>query len=204
MLFPLEYAVLEKALNDAGCPSMMRDGERFDGKLRTYRCDRARLVALLADPDAKDAQKVRLTFNEGDRVFNLRTGEQVGKPHKAAIKLEPGAAVLFSALDHRVDAVQVVATPTVNAGRRVAVKIDVRTDGPPPGKRLVAVDMAPEDGQAPAWARRFVACENGAGEAYFPVALNEMIGKYRVRARDLLSGGEGGAKVLVLPVAELP
>ena len=33
--------------------------------------------------------------------------------------------------------------------------------------------------------------------------LNDSTGKYRVRARDLLSGGEGSAKVLVLPVAEL-
>jgi hypothetical protein len=85
----------------------------------------------------------------------------------------------------------------------VAVKITVRTDGPAPGKRLVAVDMALEDGQAPAWARRFVACENGTGDTYFPVALNETTGKYRVRARDLLSGEEGSAGVVVLPVAEL-
>ena len=202
-LFPLEYAVLERALNDVGCTSLIADGGRFDGHLRVCRYDRARLVALLADPAAGETQKLRLPFGEGDRVFNLRTGQSVGKPNKATIKLEPGAAALFSALDHKVDAVQVVATPTVNAGRRVAVKIIVRTDGPPPGKRLVAVDMAPEDGQPPAWARRFVNCENGAGETYFPVALNDSTGKYRVRARDLLSGGEGSAKVLVLPVAEL-
>jgi len=48
-----------------------------------------------------------------------------------------------------------------------------------------------------------VACENGAGETYFPVALSDTTGKYRVRARDLLSGVEGQAMVLVLPVVEL-
>jgi hypothetical protein len=202
-LFPLEYAVLESALNGANCPSMIPAGGRFDGRLRAYRYDRARLVALLADPAAGGTQKVRLPFNENDRVFNLRTGLPVGKPHRVTLKLEPGAAALFSALDHKVGALQVVATPTVNAGRRVAVKITVRTDGPAPGKRLVAVDMALEDGQAPAWARRFVPCEGGAGDTYFPVALNETTGKYRVRARDLLSGEEGSAGVVVLPVAEL-
>ena len=201
-LLPLEYAVLERALNDAGCASMIPGGGRFDGRLRAYRYDRARLVAMLADPAAGETQKVSLPFGENDRVFNLRTGQTVGKPQKATIKLDPGAAALFSALDHKVDTVQVVATPTVNAGRRVTVKISIRTDGPLPGRRLVAVDMAPEDGQSPAWARRFVICENGAGETYFPIALNDATGKYRVRARDLLSGGEGSIKVLVLPVAE--
>jgi len=85
----------------------------------------------------------------------------------------------------------------------VAVRIAVRTDGPVPGKRLVAVDMAPEDGQAPEWSKRFVVCEKGAGETYFPVALNDATGKYRVRAQDLLTGAEGRGMVLVLPVAEL-
>ncbi len=198
-VFPLEYAALDKALNGAGCPSMISGENRFDGRVRAFRYDRARLVAFLADPAAKDAQRVRLPFGENDRVFNLRTGQPVGKPHKATVKLEPGAAALFSALDHKVEAVQVAATPTVNAGRRVAVKLIVRTDGPAPGKRLVVVDMASGDGQAPEWERRFVNCENGAGELYFPVALNDTTGKYRVRAQDLLSGAEGRGMVLVLP-----
>ncbi len=202
-VFPLEYAVVEEVLNGAACPSANPGEGRFDGRIRTYHYDRARLVAFLAEPDAKEAQKLRLPFGGSDRVFDLRTGESVGKPQKAMVKVEPGSAVLYSALDHRVDSVQVVATPMVNAGRRVAIKLIVRTDGPAPGRRLLSVEMSPEDGQAPAWAKRCVICENGTGETYFPVALNEATGKYRIGATDLLSGAEGRAMVLVLPQAEL-
>ena len=201
-LFPMEYAVLETALGEAGCPSTIPEGVRFDGRMRAYRYDRARIVAFLADPNAAEAQKLRLPFGENDRVFNLRTGETVAKPHRATLKLEPGAAALYAALDHRVEAVQVAATPAVNAGRRVAVKIVVRSDGAAPGKRLIAVEFAPETGTAPPDTRRFVVCENGTGETYFPVAANEMTGKYRVVARDLLSGAEGRAAVQVLSPAE--
>ena len=202
-IFPLEYAVVERALNGAGCPSVIPGGVRFDGRARAYRYDRARMLAFLADPAAGETQEVRLPLVEGVRAYNLRTGKPVGKPQKATVQLEPGAAALFSVLDHKVETIQVAASPTVNAGRRVAVKLTVRTDGPAPGRRLLAVEMAPEGGPAPPWTKRRVICENGAGETYFPVALNDTPGKWRVRAKDLLTGEEGHAMVLVLPQAEL-
>lgn len=169
-------------------------GERFGA---TY--GNAALVALLADRNANgETQKLRVPLDKSSHVYDLRAGLKVLRPAKNEVQLVRGGAALYSVLPYEITSCTITAPPSVQAGTRAPLHIALEATKGMPGDHLVRIDVfavttetmvaLPHYGQE-------VACPKGEGDAYVPFALNDPTTRYRIVARDLLTGVFGEAFV---------
>jgi hypothetical protein len=170
----------------------------FEGKVFRFHYGTAQILALLADPGAAHAQKLKRLFPKTATVYDLCAGERVGKPWKLTAKIEPGAVACYAALPYKVKGVAVISQNTVAAGQRLPLRFSVVTDNDSPGKHLVCVDLVPKKRPPLKHYRQLLTCENGVGDTYIPLARNETPGSYHLEVRDVLSGVRTAIPVTVL------
>lgn len=185
-------------LKRAGCeplPAPTHKGKNgFQGDIFHYRYGAAELYALLTHEDSP-GQRLRMPFEKKDRVYDLRRGKKVRKPHSAAYRLAGGDACVFAKLPYEVSGLTVVTPGGVAAGRRLPVHISIQTRRELPGDHLICLDFMPDKGKPLTHYRQYVHCANGTGETFIPLALNEIPGRYLLRVRDILTGTEKTARV---------
>ncbi|MBI5093940.1 MAG: beta-galactosidase trimerization domain-containing protein [Candidatus Hydrogenedentes bacterium] len=173
----------------------------FSGECFEYRYGAATIVGLLRDADGGPAtESVRLTMKSKGVVYDVLQGLRLTRSKGIPVRLARGEAALFAQLPYDVTGIIVLAPETVPAGRRVTVRMKVRTQGELAGEHVVHVDIAPRNGKPLRYYSRDVVCPSGEGETYIPLARNESPGFYQVTARDVLTGVEAATTVEITPV----
>lgn len=174
---------------------------RFDGEVVRWTYGPAHLVGLLRRPDAGDRAKFDLNLHLEGYVYDLGTGTLLRKPEKTEVELEPGGVAMFSALPYEVTRLEIQAASTkLFPGQRLRVAVAVKTDEALPEKHVVWVDLVDAQGKVLEQYSRGVVCAGGLGEVRLPLVLNEDLGFYTVRARDVLTGMEASARIeIALP-----
>jgi hypothetical protein len=107
------------------------------------------------------------------------------------IELEPGEAEVVAALPYEVAQLEMTTLETAKAGDRLPVALHIDAGDDMPGDHLVRLDLIPLVEEWPEPMRHYAreaVCRESRGEGYFPIALNEKPGSYKIVARDLLSG----------------
>ncbi|HPO11953.1 MAG TPA: beta-galactosidase trimerization domain-containing protein [Candidatus Hydrogenedentes bacterium] len=195
---PALKAFFLSVLERAGCeplPAPTHKGKNgFQGNIFHYRYGAAELYALLTHEDSP-GQRLRMPFEKKDRVYDLRRGKKVRKPHSAAYRLAGGDACVFAKLPYEVSGLTVAAPAGIAAGRRLPVHINIQTRRELPGDHLICLDLMPDKGEPLMHYRQYVHCAKGVGETFIPLALNEIPGRYLLHARDILTGTEKIARV---------
>lgn len=175
------------------------DGRILHGECVALRYGEADIVGLLADPRATKDQKLVLDWDKNRNVYNMEQGKRLTRAKKTKVKLAPGDTAVFCVLPYAVSQVSVETPNTVEAGRRLPVRISIKTRETPPGKHLVHVTLNRGLANPAPYYARDIVCERGEGQTYIPLALNEARGTYTVVVRDVLSGMTAQTSVAVGP-----
>ncbi len=196
--------VLASRLREAGLePSLpLAEPDALPPGVRQYRfaAGNVQFYGLVAGPETS-RHRVTLAFDKKDAVYDLTEGAPVLRPHKTVVHLEPGAAAVFARLPYRVKSLEIVAPEVTAAGARLPVQCLIGTDTGTAGDHRVVAELAPFNGKAKPWHRVYIACHQGAGRGYIPLARNLPLGHYLLKLRDLTTGTTATHDLKVVPPA---
>ncbi|MCC6794592.1 MAG: beta-galactosidase [Candidatus Hydrogenedentes bacterium] len=161
-------------------------GERFSASV-----ENTALYALLANADAPNAQKLQLQFDKRSYVYDLRARMPVLRPAKVEVELAPGAAAMYALLPYDVSACTLTVPPSHQIGTRLPLHVKLETVKGMPGDHLVHIDVYAVTTETsfplPHYSQDLV-CAKGEGTGFIPFALNDAMTRYRIVARDVLTG----------------
>lgn len=186
----------------AGCaPPVELAGDAnnaFQGARYRLRYGQANLIALLSDPDGPPkGQNIRLELPKGFYYYDLIRGIPQSARSRLSRRLAPGAPLLLAALPYRVEKLHLEAPASTAAGHRVPLRIMLQARDATPGEHLVRIEMSAGMNRPLPHYTRLVTCKAGLGETYLPLALNEIPGRYRITAHDILTGLSATAQIEV-------
>ena len=196
------HGALDDMLKHAGIAPVFeiktRKGKEFQGERFAAANGNIALYAMLANADAPNIQKVQLQFDKKSHVYDLRAGMPVLRPAKVEAEMAPGAAAMYAVLSYEVSACTLTVPASNQIGTRLPlhVKIDSLKDAP--GDHLVHIDVYAVTTETsiplPHYSQDLV-CAKGEGTGFIPFALNDPMTRYRIVARDVLTGAASEAFV---------
>jgi hypothetical protein len=183
---------IDKALETAAIvptlPVSMGDGSaRFYGIRREYVWDAGvRIWAVLASHTTAPTRPVAFDLPKGSYAWDVSEGKLL--PNKKHLKrpLSSDFPCVISLLPYRIESFSIRAPEAVVAGKRLHYVLSLRAE-PPAGRHVAEVSLWKDNKPLDAYRARVV-IENGVGEGFFPLAQNDLPGKYRIEAVDLLTG----------------
>jgi hypothetical protein len=145
-----------------------------------------------------EGEEVRIRFPEPRHTYDIRAHRYLGHTAEIAARLGYGDARIYARLPYTVESVRVKAPTAVSAGRAIAFRVSLSTKGGgKPGDHVASVKVYGPDGGE----RRHYACRlplrRGSGSSAVPLALSDPEGVWRILARDVATGVEGEARVVV-------
>ena len=194
-LVPHEFHAIKSFIADLPGVDRQNEEESFLGTVNTYTYGDARIYAVLPALDAP-RQSLRLPMKKDDVAYNIFTGEKIRRPHRTKFQLLDGRPLVVTALPHEITEIVVNVPEIVHVGQRLPIQIVAKAGKGRAGKHLFIVDLMPAHGAPIPWYRRIVTAESGVAETFIPLAWNEILGKYSLRVRDILTG-----KQTLTPVA---
>jgi hypothetical protein len=123
-------------------------------------------------------------------VYDARRGEYLGHGKEFALRFTPEMLASVSAvLPYRVQGLAVSAdSAAVDQGNTLQCRVEVRTDGPKPGRHVIRVDALGPDGVVSGVHSQNLTMEKGEGAIVFRTARNEPVGRWRLVLRDMATG----------------
>jgi hypothetical protein len=162
-----------------------------------YRFGKAELFAALKDSGAKKSA-LEIQIPDGMFAYDSISGTRL-KSSKARVSWNDAGAALIAVLPYRVSRLILDAPEEVEAGHRLSFSIQVKTYEALPGDHVVHVTLLDQNHKVIQYYEMDVLCEDGSGEGYFPLAMNEMPGRYALIVRDVLSGAETTQRIEIHP-----
>ena len=143
----------------------------------------ATYLGLLLD----NGKKVKVELAQGGQIYELsRGGGYLGEGKSAALDLRDKPYALFAVLPYKIESVRLEAEAG-RCGTDLPLTFRIKTTGTPV-KHVVHLDVWRPDGSyAYALSRNFV-FSNGTWNGALPLALNDPPGKWRIVAREVVSG----------------
>lgn len=196
------HGVLDEVLKRAGATPAFEikagKGKEFQGERFAAAIGNIALYALLADADAPATQKLQLQFDRKSRLYDLRKRMPVLRPAKVEIELAPGAAAMYALLPYEVSTCTLTVPPSHQIGARLPLHVKIDTVKGVQGDHLVHIDVYAVTTETsiplPHYSQSLV-CAKGEGTGFVPFALNDAMTRYRIVARDILTGVSGEAFV---------
>jgi hypothetical protein len=190
-----EAEILDRMLAEAGIlpPARVRSRGKagFLGTTARFRYGKAHILALLREPSGGPSiQTVRVNWEVPGKRYDMVVGGLPMRGNRFAARLARGDWALYAALPYDVQALELTAPEKIEAGNRLVFNVRVKTKGDLPGEHAVHVTLARVGDHAPDHLSHTVVCSDGAGQHYFPLALNESPGTYILQARDVVTGVE--------------
>ncbi|MFP4171857.1 MAG: beta-galactosidase trimerization domain-containing protein, partial [Candidatus Hydrogenedentota bacterium] len=193
---------LDSTMRNAGLRpivELFQEDNWFPGERVGFRFGEARFVGLLRDPvRGPDQTRLRLNLSGGGYVYDLIAGEPVTRPQRISARLGRGEAALYSVLPYEVTELAMLAPEQVMAGERIPVALALRTQDGLPGRHWIRLRLEDPAGETVSYHSQTIEARDGRAQAYFPLAHNQRPGRYRVIARDMLTGRTATASVNVV------
>ncbi|MFO7775772.1 MAG: beta-galactosidase trimerization domain-containing protein, partial [Candidatus Hydrogenedentota bacterium] len=183
---------LDSAMRNAGLRpivELFQEENWFPGERVGFRFGEATLVGLLRDPvRGRDQTRLSLNLSGEGYVYDLIGGEPVTRPQRISARLGPGEAALYSVLPYEVTELAMLGPEQVMAGERIPVALALRTQDGLPGKHWIRLRLEDPTRETVSYHSQTIEARDGRAQAYFPLAHNQRPGRYRVIARDMLTG----------------
>ncbi|MDP6115844.1 MAG: beta-galactosidase [Planctomycetota bacterium] len=172
---------------------VMRNSETVFAGRRIFRWQDgpARYVGLLLD----EGRHLELEFKKGGHIYELASGQYLGKGKTAKSDLRDAPHALYAILPYKVDDLVVQAGPSSRA-KGLALDIRIETDTKP-ARHVVHLDVFRPDGSRCHPLTRNVVLKSGRWTGTLPLALNDPTGRWTVKAREVVSGKEEKVTVRV-------
>jgi hypothetical protein len=171
-----------------------------DSEISIFRQGSATIIALLPDPVcagdalAQHGERVALTLDHAQHVHDLIARADLGRTDRVELTLDPAAPAMLVISDRRIMPVAITAPAKMRLGEMAELKFAsarpqsvLHIDIVDPAGRLVA----PYSGNL-----RF---HGGQGRKGIPFALNDPVGSWEIRVRDILTGDITTRRIRVSP-----
>ena len=140
-----------------------------------------------------------LALPEPRHVYDARQGRYLGHGKKAAFELQAGRPELFAMLPYKVSAVDVKLPSKIKAGEVFKVTAAIAADKKPVGDHVVNFQLVEPDGAELASNAKDVMLKTGQGSLEMQIPFNARGGKWRLAARDAVTGTSGSYDLEVEP-----
>ncbi|MFP6582699.1 MAG: alpha-amylase family protein [Candidatus Hydrogenedentota bacterium] len=146
----------------------------------------ATIVAAIREPDGRRV-KPELVLADGHWAYDMIAGEllSVKKPR---LQFDERGVGLVSMLPYRVSRLILDGPNVLQAGQRLSFSVEVKTFDALPEEHWILVRLRDPNEESIEYYRTQIACVDGKGRAYIPIALNETPGRYTLEVRDVLTG----------------
>ncbi|NQT11453.1 MAG: hypothetical protein HQ582_01810, partial [Planctomycetes bacterium] len=145
----------------------------------------------------EDSDPVRLDFGKRSHVYDVRARRYLGHVSTVEAIVPPGDTALYACLPYRVTSLSVRAPRTAKPGEELHIEAQLDGGAESLGDHVLHVDLIGPAGK-PAWHySRNELAPSGMLSLAVPLAANEKPGTWTVRARDVLTGMTGEAKVVL-------
>jgi hypothetical protein len=153
---------------------------------------------------SSDSDPVRLKFGQQSYVYDMRARKYLGLTDTVETTLAPSETALYACLPYRVLGLNLSVPHEVAAGSAMEIHANVDVADAPAGDHVFHAELLSPAGQAMWYYTSNRLAPAGSMDLAIPLALNEPAGKWTVRVRDVLSGAEAEATLLVTrhPVIE--
>jgi len=121
-------------------------------------------------------------------LYDVGGHQYLGHTDNTPVAVSPTAGQLIAALPYEIAGLNISTTKRVKQGGGVGITAQLQTRPGPAGDHVLRMEVTRPDGSpCPYWTKNIVA-EHGSYRTTLSVALNEMVGKWRIRLLDVLSG----------------
>jgi len=145
-----------------------------------------------------DGSEVRITFPDQRHTYDVRGRSYLGYTDQVETQLGYGDAAIYARLPYTVTALEVVAPATAPSGQEIAFRVKLKTSGEAAtGNHVATIKVYGPDGNPYHHYAARMTLRRGAGKSVIPLALSDPTGPWRIVARDVATGVEGEARVVV-------
>jgi len=120
-------------------------------------------------------------------VYDARQGKYLGYTDRIETRIEPAKALLFALLPYEVKSLKAGASKRIKQGGTLEYELAVQ-GVERPGLHVFHVDLVSPRGETVAYYAENVVGENGKCKGLVSLALNEAVGKWKIRVRDVATG----------------
>jgi Beta-galactosidase len=159
------------------------------------------LVGILKDyrgPSFK--QDIDLALPGERYLYDVRAGRYLGHGSVIHTSISTGEAKLLAGLPYLVQGVRLDLPQTVPAGESVELKVFLETDGgAASGPHVFVLEVFNPEGRKLNYYGGNLVAGNGSVTTAFSTALDDIPGRWRIRARDVLSGLAAEGSFYLIP-----
>lgn len=148
----------------------------YYGVLRDYRIkeEHGPVEVVLRQPDER-------------HLYDVRSGEYLGKTDHIALDLAPGRAALYASVGYEVKGISVSGPRRARPGEACPLRLKILADKQP-GDHVLHIEVTDPTGRrAEAYCQNLVT-RSGQADLEIPFAPNNLAGKWTIRAQDIASG----------------
>ena len=167
------------------------DVEKFSGReAMHFSNDNMHVYAILRNfTRGSDAEEQEFTLPTSGYLYDLREGSCLGKTNRFSYQVPNGEAAIFGHYPYQVEALEIKAPATVQAGSDLKAQIRIKiSTGANAGKHVFHVELLPPSGLSRFFLQRNLVAPAGKLDFTFRMAVNDTPGNWRLRVKDVLSG----------------
>jgi len=136
-----------------------------------------------------DPIEITTRFDGRSHVYDMRAGKYRGKARAVPATLPPWEPVCYARLPYPVTGIDIDVGKTAKRGSIVPVTVAVKAgDGTTPGHHVLRVNIHWPDGSLRTYYSRNLDATGGKAAMRIPLALNDAVGAWTVRVRDVATG----------------
>ena len=167
-----------------------------------FKCAETELVGIFQDPLAIGINPAEVTreemllkgiqaeviFSKKSHVYNVRKGEYLGLTDRTQAKIAPGEALVYALVPYKIDNISLMFdNESVTAGEFVSCHISMT---PEKGQGVVRLEVFDPDGNLSNCYTDNISLKDGKASLPIKTAFNDKTGRWKVLARDVISGKE--------------
>ena len=138
-----------------------------------------------------------VTFNGNAYTYDLDEGTYLGFGDRLDTRMSRYTYRKFARLPYRVLSITVTTAASAILGEPLTVAIQLQSSGGVFGQHLIRIDVTDGSGNPMPYMVREVSITCGRGTVVIATALNDIAGRWRVIATDLITGMHGQAEILL-------
>ena len=197
-----QHAEMLSVLKAAGArPVLESPGiEDLDGREAMHFTDGVNdlFFVLRMTARSSDAAEQTFVFPKKGHAYDLRRGNYLGEADRVTAKVPLSGASVWAVCAAKTEGIDVTGLPAdVTPGRDLDLRLSLRTDGGPAGKRVFNVKLFRPDGTTSFLFARNLSASDGKASFRFRMAHNDPKGIWKLVVTDALTGVSSERKFTV-------
>jgi len=149
-------------------------------------------IVNYAKGTAKPLVKNKITINLPKKynIYNVREGKYLGYTDEIKTEIEPADAIVYALLPYKVEDIVLTIPKDIKQGDILEYGINIKTSGEKPEQHIYHLSIISPEGKEIKHYTDNLKAEKGNVSGKIQLALNEVVGEYKIRVKDIATGKE--------------